>query len=120
MPTPTNQKLYDQVKAEVVRKNPKHSAYRSAQIVREYKSRGGGYSGKKPTAKKGGNLVAWFKEDWRTEKGKKTYKEGGSIFRPTKRINKDTPSTMQSLSASEKKKAIKEKKSTGRVKKYKK
>ena len=116
MPEPTNKKLYNRIKAQVVAKNPKHSAYRSGLIVKKYKAAGGGYSGAKPKKK---GLTRWFKEDWRTEKGKKTYKEGGKIFRPTKRITKDTPTTMSELSKKEKQRAIKEKTATGRVKKYK-
>lgn len=115
MPEPTNKKLYNRIKASVVKKNPKHSAYRSGQIVKKYKEAGGGYSGKKPTKT---GLSRWYKEDWRTEKGKKTYKEGGTIFRPTKRVTKDTPTTMSELSKKRKAKAIKEKKAKGRVKKY--
>ena len=114
MAKPTNQKLYDRIKAKVYKDNPKHSAYRSGQIVSQYKKAGGTYEGKKPT----GGLTRWYKEDWRTEKGKKTYKEGGTIFRPTKRITKDTPKTMGELTKAEKAKAVKEKKTKGRVKKY--
>jgi len=114
MSKPTNTKLYNTVKAEIYKKNPKHSAYRSGAVVKEYKKRGGKYTGKKNSK----GLTRWFKEDWRTEKNKKTYKEGGTIFRPTKRITKDTPTTMSELSKKQKAKAIKEKKATGRVKKY--
>ena len=117
MPKPTNQKLYDKVKAEIVKKVPKHSAYRSGMIVKEYKKRGGGYEGKKPEKK---GLSRWFKEDWRTQEGSKTYKKKGDIFRPTKRVTKDTPTTMKELTPAQKKKAQAEKKATGRVKKYKK
>jgi len=114
MAKPTNQKLYDRVKAKIYKDNPKHSAYRSGLIVKTYKAKGGTYEGAKP--KKG--LTRWFKEDWKTEKGKETYKEGGTIFRPTKRVSKDTPKTMSELSKKDKEKAIKEKKKTGKVKKY--
>lgn len=114
MPEPTNKSLYSKAKAKY--SHMKHSAYRSGLIVKAYKKMGGGYSGKK-NDKKG--LGRWFKEDWRTEKGKKTFKEGGTIFRPTKRVSKDTPTTMKELSKKEKKDAIKEKKRTGKVKKYK-
>ena len=120
MPKPTNQKLYDKVKAEIVKKVPKHSAYRSGLIVREYKKRGGKYEGKKPTAKEGGNLKSWFREKWRTQEGKKTYQKKGDIFRPTVRVSKKTPTTMSELTPAQKKKAQAEKKATGRVKKYKK
>ena len=115
MAEPTNKKLYAAAKAKY--KDMKHSAYKSGLIVKEYKKRGGTYSGAKPKKK---GLTRWFKEDWRTEKGKKTYKEGGTIFRPTKRVTKDTPTTMKELTPAEKKKAIAEKKKKGRVTKYKK
>jgi|TARA_R100000654_G_C2683925_1_gene127678 hypothetical protein len=117
MPTPTNQKLYDKVKAEIKKKVPKHSAYRSGLIVKEYKKRGGKYEGAK-NEKKG--LSRWFKEDWRTQDGSKTYKKKGDIFRPTKRVTAKTPTTMKELTPAQKKKAQAEKKATGRVKKYKK
>ena len=117
MPTPINKALYEKVKKEIYSKNPKHSAYRSGLLVKTYKARGGKYSGDK-NEKKG--LSAWFKERWRTEKGKKTYKEGGTIFRPTVRVSKKTPTTMSELSKKEKTAAIKEKKATGRVTRFKK
>ena len=47
MPEPTNKKLYEEVKKEIYAKYPKHSAYRSGLLVKEYKERGGGYSGRK-------------------------------------------------------------------------
>tara|TARA_R100001594_G_scaffold111122_1_gene145866 strand:- start:66 stop:413 length:348 start_codon:yes stop_codon:yes gene_type:complete len=115
MPEPTNKTLYAKAKAKYA--SMKHSAYRSGLIVKEYKKLGGKYKGDKPKKK---GLTRWFKEDWRTEKGKKTYKEGGTIFRPTKRVTKDTPTTMKELTSKQKKAAIKEKKATGKVKKYKK
>ena len=114
---PTNLSLYEKVKNKVYSKNPKHSAYRSATLVKEYKKAGGKYTGKKNTE---GGLSRWFKEDWRTQGGKKEYSKKGDIFRPTKRINKKTPTTMKELSKKEIASAQKEKKKTGRVKKYKK
>jgi len=115
MPEPTNKKLYAKARAKY--SSMKHSAYKSGLVVKEYKKLGGKYSGEKPKKK---GLTRWFKEDWRTEKGKKTYKEGGTIFRPTKRITKDTPTTMKELTPAQKKKAIAEKKKKGKVTKYKK
>ena len=38
-PTPTNMKLYNQVKEEIYKKYPKHSAYRSGLLVQEYKKK---------------------------------------------------------------------------------
>ena len=49
-PKPTNPKLYSTVKAAARRKFDVYpSAYANAWLVREYKKRGGKYSGKKPT-----------------------------------------------------------------------
>ena len=120
MPEPSNKALYERVKKKIYAKIPKHSAYRSGLLVKEYKKQGGTYKGSKPTAKEGGNLKSWFSEKWKTQTGSTTYKKKGDIFRPTVRVSKKTPSTMSELSAKEKKDAIKEKKATGRVKKYKK
>lgn len=116
MAEPKNKKLYEKVKKEIYKKIPKHSAYRSGLIVKEYKKRGGTYIGDKPINK---GLDRWFKEDWRTQDGKKTFTKGKTnIFRPTKRITKDTPKTMGELTKKEKERAIKEKRKKGRVKKY--
>tara|TARA_R110002096_G_scaffold205444_2_gene391333 strand:- start:109 stop:456 length:348 start_codon:yes stop_codon:yes gene_type:complete len=115
MVEPINKKLYEKVKKEIYEKIPKHSAYRSGLVVKEYKKRGGKYKGKKPVNK---GLDRWFKEEWETQEGNTTYKKKGDIFRPTKRITKDTPKTMSELSKKDKKKAMEEKKKKGRVKKY--
>ena len=120
---PVDSAMYNRIKRAVIAKNPKHSAYRSSQFVKQYKTAfKKKYGSKEPytgtKTKKG--LTRWHKEDWRTEKGKKTYKEGGTIFRPTKRISKKTPATMSELTPAQKRKAIKEKKTKGRVSKYKK
>ena len=59
--------------------------------------------------KAGLRLKRWFKEDWRTPRGKKDYKGGENTFRPTKRISKDTPITWSELTPAEKRRAQKEK-----------
>ena len=114
-PTPNNTSLYNKVKSEIYSKNPKHSAYRSGMVVKEYKKRGGTYSGDKEE----GKLRRWFKEDWRNQRGEVGYKRKGDVYRPTKRVSKDTPTTHGELSKTEVKRAMKEKKTTGRVKKFK-
>ena len=49
-PKPTNPALYSRVKAAAKRKFAVYpSAYANAWLVREYKKRGGKYSGKKPS-----------------------------------------------------------------------
>ena len=115
-PQPTNKALYEKVKARVYKRIPKHSAYRSSIVVKEYKEEGGKYSGDK---KKGG-LTRWHKEEWKNQRGETGYKKKGDIYRPTKRITKDTPTTHKEITPAEKKRAMKEKKETGRVKKFKK
>lgn len=115
-PVPKNKSLYNKVQAEIYAKVPKHSAYRSGMVVKEYKKRGGTYSGDKEE----GKLGRWFKEDWRNQRGEVGYKKKGDVYRPTKRVTKDTPTTHGELSKTEVKRAMKEKATTGRVKKFKK
>ncbi len=116
MSNPTDKKLYDKVKKEIFKKYPKNSAYRSGLLVQEYKRKGGTYTGDKKKAP----LKRWFEEDWRNQRGGVGYKKKGDIYRPTKRVNKDTPTTFKELTKKEKEKAMKEKKKKGRVKKFKK
>lgn len=68
--------------------------------------------------KAGLNLKRWFKEKWRTPRGKKGYGKGENTFRPTKRISKNTPLTWNELTPAEKRKAQKEKNTKGRVSRY--
>jgi hypothetical protein len=78
---PLDKLLYAEVKkyADSVYKKP--SAYKSGFIVKTYKERGGKYSGvgERP-------LARWFKEDWQ-DVGNQSY----PVYRPTKRVTKDTP-----------------------------
>lgn len=60
--TPSNQKLYDEVKQEIYAKNPKHSLFRSAQIAKEYKRRGGKWE----TEPTDFGIRKWFKQKWVT------------------------------------------------------
>jgi hypothetical protein len=102
---------------------PTHSAYRSGLLVQRYKAayikkHGKGkspYSGKKPTKT---GLARWFDEDWRTQEGSKVYQRKGDIFRPTKRITEDTPITLPELTVPQIRRARKEKRRTGRVKRF--
>jgi len=116
MPSPKNKKLYAKAKAKVVAKNPKHSAYRSSQIVKEYKKMGGTYSG----SKRSGKLTKWFKEDWKNQRGGSGYQKKGDYYRPTKKVDKDTPATHKELTKAEKKKASETKAKGKRIKKFKK
>jgi len=79
-----NPELYEKVKRIVYQEYPKHSAYRSGQLVKRYKEMGGTYSGKKDNS----GLTSWFKENWK-DIGGLDY----PVYRPTKRVNKNTPLT---------------------------
>jgi hypothetical protein len=62
---PLNLKLYNQVKKEIYDRNPVHSLYRSAQVVKEYKRRGGLYENNKDDLDDDiMNLKKWFKQKW--------------------------------------------------------
>tara|TARA_Y100000004_G_C8694603_1_gene319029 strand:- start:66 stop:344 length:279 start_codon:yes stop_codon:yes gene_type:complete len=70
-------------------------------------------------SKEGLALKRWFQEDWRTPSGKKGYTKGDKgIFRPTKKISKDTPKTYSELSKADIAKARKERRTKGRVSRY--
>jgi len=123
-PKPNDMTLYDKIKKKVYKKIPKHSAYRSGIVVQQYKKAfqekyndKQPYSGKK-TAKRG--LKRWFKEEWVNQRGEIGYKFKNDIYRPSKRITKNTPTTHKELTNNQIKKAKKEKYRTGRVKRFKK
>ena len=96
------------------------SIYRSSWIVREYKKRGGMYSG---TIEKNTGLHRWYKENWidlnRPNKDGTYQKCGRSnandpttkypLCRPSKRITKETPKTYKQLTPSSIQKAKKDK-----------
>lgn len=84
-PTPDNPELYAKAKEIADKKYSKPSAYKSGFIVKKYKEMGGTYSGKKPSKK---GIAGWFKEDWKDVAGLEY-----PVYRPTKRISKDTPLT---------------------------
>ena len=116
MPTPKDKKLYEEVKEEIYKQYPKHSAYRSGLIVQEYKRRGGTYEGQKPTKE---GLARWYKEKWLNQRGEVGYKYKNDIYRPTVRITKETPTTFKELKPQEIEKAKREKYLKGRVSKFK-
>lgn len=107
---PLNKKLYNKVKKESDKKfDEKTSIYKSSWIVREYKKRGGEYSGKKDSDS---GLKRWFKEKWidlkRPLKNGKGYEPCGRekiknkskypLCRPTIRVSEKTPKTVQEIS----------------------
>lgn len=99
-----NSTAYKKAKRDADKKYEKHSAYKSMYISKRYKELGGTY---KDNTKKDTKLSTWRKERWVVVEP--YLKEGKKIAcgsekapnvhscRPTKRINKDTPTTLDSL-----------------------
>lgn len=90
MPTILNQPLYDSIKKEADKIYEKPSAYKSGWIVKTYKSRGGKYG--EDNKPKNQGLTNWFKSDWK-DIGGLDY----PVYRPTKRVNKYTPLTVNEI-----------------------
>ncbi len=121
---PKDINLYNRIKKKYQEKM-KNSAYRSNLIVKEYKKeykkkhkKSNAYSGKK---NKNTGLSAWNKSKWRNQRGEVGYKKKGDVYRPTVKVSKKTPKTYKELGGMKSKrikKAMKEKKKTGRVKKF--
>lgn len=122
---PTDTVLYEKVKKDIYKKHKKHSAYRSGLLVKKYKQEfakkygddAKPYGGK---IKRTEGLRLWFLSKWRNQRGEVGYKKKGDIYRPTVKVNKKTPTTFDELSKKEIKRAMKEKKKTGRVVRFKK
>jgi hypothetical protein len=98
MPIVNDTNLYQKVKkmADEIYKKP--SAYKSGYIVKKYKELGGTYSNdKEPKA-----LKRWFDEKWK-DVGNKDY----PVFRPTIRVNKETPLTFAEIDKKQLQKQIK-------------
>lgn len=112
---PLDPALYARVKKAVYTKYPQHSAYRSGRLVQEYLKRGGQYKGKR----KSGKLARWFQEKWTNQQGGIGYARKGDVYRPSKRVSKKTPVTWRELSPRQIKRAQREKRATGHVKRFK-
>lgn len=84
--TPTDKKLYEKVKKQADEIYKKPSAYKSGYIIKTYKSLGGEFIDDNQPKE----LKAWFKAKWmdiNPNKTKTTY----PVYRPTVRVNKQTP-----------------------------
>ena len=122
MPLPKDESLYEKIKKEIYTKYPKHSAYRSGLLVKKYKEEyqkkhknNNAYIGEK---KRSEGLNRWFEEVWLNQRNEIGYKKKGDVYRPTVKVSSKTPTTFQELRTSQIKKAMKEKKEKGRVKKF--
>lgn len=103
-----NKKLYMSVKAKIKRsiKGRRWGAYDSGRLVREYKAKGGKYSGGKGKT----DLGRWYKEKWvdacawpkRKPCGRKNPAKI-AYCRPSKRVDSKTPKLVQTLSKTQRK-----------------
>lgn len=96
---PTDIKLYNKIKKDIFTKNPINSAYRSGLLVKTYKEEfKKKYGIVEPYfgEKKMEGLTRWYRENWKNinfDKDKNLY----PTYRPTIRVNKDTPKTVQEI-----------------------
>ena len=98
MPIILDKVLYELIKKEADKVYTKPSAYKSGYIVKKYKEAGGRYAeDNKPK-----NLERWFKEAW-TDIGGQDY----PVYRPTKRVSKETPLTATEIDPIQAKEQIK-------------
>jgi hypothetical protein len=118
--------LYQRAKKIVVKREPIHSAYRSIRIAKQYKKMFADKYGKskKPykSDKSKSKLYVWLREKWSSSPtGKITgYKKKGDIYRPTVRVNKDTPLLWSELTKKEIQKAKKIKSKGKRITRFRK
>jgi len=93
MPIPKDKVLYEKIKKNADKIYDKSSAYKSGYITRMYKINGGEYiDDKKPK-----NLERWFKEDWININPLVSNKTGYPTYRPTIKVNKNTPLTVNEI-----------------------
>ena len=92
MPIPTDIKLYEQAKKIADKVYDKPSAYKSGYLVKVYKEMGGKFKGDK----KKSSLSRWFAEQWNDVNPYKT-KDSYPVYRPTKKVSKETPLTVQEI-----------------------
>jgi hypothetical protein len=97
MNIPRDKDLYEKIKQKVINQYSKNSAYRSGQIVQQYKKEFKKLYGENVEPYIGkrekGNLYRWYKEEWSDVAGLPY-----PVFRPTKIINKElTPLTVEEI-----------------------
>ncbi len=98
MATPKDKVLYEKVKKMADEIYKKSSAYKSGYIVKKYKELGGEYiDDSKPK-----NLKRWYKEKWE-DIGNKDY----PVYRPTIKVNKQTPLIVKEIDPNQLKEQIK-------------
>lgn len=89
---PKDEDLYEYAKSIVYRQYEKPSAFRSGAVIKKYKELGGEFIDDKQPKK----LKRWFKEEWKDVNPLKT-DSSYPVFRPTIRVNKETPLTVSEV-----------------------
>ena len=91
MAIPKDTELYEIVKFYVYSIYKKNSAYRSGMIQKMYKQLGGRYvdNGER-------KLARWYQEKWEDVNPDKT-ESSYPVYRPTKRVTKETPKTSDEI-----------------------
>lgn len=102
MPIVNNKNLYAKVKKMADKIYDKPSAYKSGFIVKKYKELGGTYT----DDKKEKELKRWFQAKWKNIDPNKT-KTSYPVYRPTIRINKNTPLLVSEIDPKQLKEQIK-------------
>ena len=97
MPIILNKDIYEKAKTIADTIYKKSSAYKSGFIVKKYKELGGKYA----DDNKERELSRWFLEDWKDICNKEY-----PVYRPTKRINEETPLTASEIDQDFSKKQI--------------
>lgn len=90
--TPQDSALYEKAKSIVYAQYKKPSAFRSGAVIKQYKKLGGKFL----DDNKSKPLKRWFEEKWTDVNPFKT-KTSYPVFRPTKRVSKETPLTIQEI-----------------------
>ena len=102
------QRIKNKIRKEVDKKGRRWGAYDSGRLVREYKEKGGKYSGSKNKKEKS-DLSRWYKEKWidacawpkKKSCGRTKSNEKIAYCRPSKKIDANTPKLIQELTKSE-------------------
>jgi hypothetical protein len=102
MPIINDKALYEKAKKIADETYKKPSAYKSGFIVKKYKELGGTYSDDKQPKE----LKRWYSEMWENIDPNKT-KTSYPVYRPTIRVNKQTPLTVKEIDPKQLKQQIK-------------
>jgi len=107
-----NKDLYQKIKNKIIKdvnkKGRRWGAYDSGRLVKEYKEKGGKYTGSNKNIRKS-NLSRWYKEKWidacawpkKKSCGRVKSKEKIAYCRPSIKVDSKTPKLIQELSKKE-------------------